>query len=123
MHILVTLQAEILESLYRALRPGGWMIYSTCTFGQEENTGQLLPWIRSGRLQPAQWSLPEEWGWVHASELDQRWDPQHGAWWSLPGRTQGEGFFAPSCANHLNRNRNTAPLLGDPPICIALPKD
>ena len=90
---LVTLQDEILDSLYLALRPGGWLIYSTCTFGKEENTGQLLPWIRSGRLQPEPWNLPEEWGWVHASEMDQRWDPKHGAWWSLPGRTQGEGFF------------------------------
>ena len=90
---LVTLQDEILDSLYLALRPGGWLIYSTCTFGKEENTGQLLPWIRSGRLQPELWNLPEEWGWVHASEMDQRWDPKHGAWWSLPGRTQGEGFF------------------------------
>lgn len=90
---LIALQSEILESLYQALRPGGWLIYATCTFGFEENTGQLLPWIQSGRLVPAGWTLPESWNWVHASKLDARWDTQHAAWWSLPGWTRGEGFF------------------------------
>jgi 16S rRNA C967 or C1407 C5-methylase (RsmB/RsmF family) len=90
---LVCLQSEILESLYQALRPGGWLIYATCTFGFEENTGQLLPWIESGRLIPAEWTLPAAWNWVHASHLDPRWDARHAAWWSLPGWTRGEGFF------------------------------
>lgn len=31
------LQFEIIESLWKLLRPGGYLIYSTCTFSREEN--------------------------------------------------------------------------------------
>lgn len=32
-----SLQREILQNAVEALRPGGWLIYSTCTFNAEEN--------------------------------------------------------------------------------------
>jgi len=106
---LAALQSKIMDSLYQALRPGGWLIYATCTFGKEENTGQLLPWITSGRLEPAALSLPEDWGWVHASVLDQRWNPRHAAWWSIPGLTQGEGFFCSVLRKPIEAKRNDYP--------------
>ena len=39
-------QAEILESAYRCLKPGGRLLYSTCTFSMEENEEQILDFIR-----------------------------------------------------------------------------
>lgn len=36
------LQKEILENAYRCLRPGGTMVYSTCTFSKEENEENMI---------------------------------------------------------------------------------
>ncbi len=38
------LQREILEQAYRMLRPGGMMVYSTCTFSLEEDEG-VVDWL------------------------------------------------------------------------------
>lgn len=35
------LQREILEAVWPLVRPGGWMIYSTCTFNREENENNV----------------------------------------------------------------------------------
>lgn len=40
------LQRQILESVWRAIRPGGYLIYSTCTFNTIENEGNAL-WIKN----------------------------------------------------------------------------
>lgn len=37
-------QKEILENAYRALRPGGTLVYSTCTFAKEENE-EVIAWF------------------------------------------------------------------------------
>ncbi len=39
-------QEEILESAYRCLKPGGRMVYSTCTFSMEENEEQILSFLK-----------------------------------------------------------------------------
>lgn len=38
------LQRSILEDALPALRPGGWLVYSTCTFNREENE-ENLEWL------------------------------------------------------------------------------
>jgi len=38
---IVNLQAEILEGASRCLKPGGVMVYSTCTIAREENLSQI----------------------------------------------------------------------------------
>lgn len=43
---LSSLQREILEVVSRYVRPGGTMIYSTCTLGRQENQDQV-EWIRT----------------------------------------------------------------------------
>ena len=37
-------QREILANLWPALRPGGYLIYSTCTFNDEEND-HIVSWL------------------------------------------------------------------------------
>lgn len=39
-------QAEILDNAARMLRGGGRMVYSTCTFSEEENEGQISAFLR-----------------------------------------------------------------------------
>jgi 16S rRNA (cytosine967-C5)-methyltransferase len=38
---LVGLQAELLEGVQGTVRPGGWLIYSTCSLEPEENGAQV----------------------------------------------------------------------------------
>lgn len=40
------LQSEILDNAYRALRPGGVLVYSTCTFSMEENELQVEAFLK-----------------------------------------------------------------------------
>ena len=87
------LQDLALEGLVHALLPGGWLIYATCTFGLEENTRRLLPWLHRKTLRACDLSLPQEWGFVHASRIDPMWPSEACAYWALPSRVAGEGFF------------------------------
>ncbi len=43
---LVILQANLLESLLSLLKPGGRMVYSTCTINPDENSGQIQAFLR-----------------------------------------------------------------------------
>ena len=40
-------QREILEDAASMLKPGGTMVYSTCTFAPEENEGTILAFLKS----------------------------------------------------------------------------
>ena len=40
-------QKEILEDAASMLKPGGTMVYSTCTFAPEENEGTILSFTRA----------------------------------------------------------------------------
>ena len=44
---LPELQAELLEAVSRAVRPGGRLIYSTCTWRAEENGGVTGPFLQA----------------------------------------------------------------------------
>ncbi len=85
------LQREILENVWTALRPGGYLIYSTCTFNtaeDEENVAWLTETFGAESIRldvdgladvlPA---LEPFRGQVHALRF-------------LPGRVRGEGLFA-----------------------------
>ena len=66
---LVELQGQLLEALAPLLRPGGVLVYATCTVHPRENQELLAEFL----LQHPHWCLQEQW---------QRW----------PG--DGDGFFA-----------------------------
>ena len=42
---LATLQAQILDAATTHLRPGGALVYATCTIAPEENEGVVEPWL------------------------------------------------------------------------------
>lgn len=42
---LIEVQVEILENASRVVRPGGWLVYSTCTINRDENERQLTRFI------------------------------------------------------------------------------
>ncbi len=45
---LCSLQAELVDAADRVLKPGGRLVYATCTFGPEENEAQVQRLIDRG---------------------------------------------------------------------------
>ena len=84
-------QDEILEAAWRALRDGGTLIYSTCTFNREEDEGtleRLLEQIGEEVTEAPEVAVEASWG-VVAGRV--------GAFQTFrffPHRAEGEGFFA-----------------------------
>lgn len=76
-------QKEIIDNLWESLKPGGWLIYSTCTFNRVENEEmvQYIAETHGAEIQPLE--FPEGWGIYTTSE---------GARF-LPHLIQGEGLF------------------------------
>lgn len=73
-------QRDIIEAVWPALKPGGLLVYSTCTFNfleDEENVRWICEHLGAEELpieHPAEWRI-------------------EGRYHFLPGRTRGEGFF------------------------------
>ena len=79
-------QRRILASAYALLRPGGRLVYSTCTFSPEENQG-MAAWFRQAfpDMEPEEFSVPAGEGRALFS--------QEGMLQALPHRLPGEGHF------------------------------
>lgn len=82
------LQREILTSAVEALHPGGFLIYSTCTFNADENE-RNVEWLAAGMgLEPIDLRLPAEWG------IGSQLGSDIPALRFMPHITRGEGLFA-----------------------------
>ncbi|HNM70728.1 MAG TPA: RsmB/NOP family class I SAM-dependent RNA methyltransferase, partial [Flavobacteriales bacterium] len=75
-------QGGILSHAWKALKAGGYLMYSTCTWELAENEDQVSALIALG-AEPMIIAVPEAWG-VLASDHGSR---------CYPHRVQGEGFF------------------------------
>lgn len=84
-------QDAILRAAWRALRPGGTLLYSTCTFNRSEDEGSLerfLAWAGDEATESAEVPLDEAWGVVCGRVGVFR------TFRFFPHRAEGEGFFA-----------------------------
>ena len=84
-------QDDILREAWRALRPGGTLIYSTCTFNSDEDEGSLermLAWAGDEVAAPYPVDVDPAWGIVEGEVGPFR------TFRFFPHRTVGEGFFA-----------------------------
>ncbi|GIV36062.1 MAG: rRNA cytosine-C5-methyltransferase [Cyclobacteriaceae bacterium] len=79
-------QQRILQNLWPVLRPGGLLIYSTCTYNAHENEEVLLKLVKSKEASFAEVEIPPDWGILHSRE------PVSG-YRFFPHRVWGEGFF------------------------------
>ncbi len=80
-------QHRILADVWAALKPGGWLIYSTCTYNSQENE-QVLRWLSdSYEISGVNLNVPSEWNieTVRVGELT--------GYRFYPHRVQGEGLF------------------------------
>ena len=85
--LCVKRQKRILTDIWSSLRPGGVLIYSTCTFNSEENE-ECVEWIANELgATPLLVEIGEEWGVTGALVGNLP------VYRFLPGYTAGEGFF------------------------------
>lgn len=76
-------QKRILAEAFQVLKPGGILLYSTCTYNSKENTDNVAWAIASNNFRPLTLALPAEWG-IQPSALGYQF---------YPHRLQGEGFY------------------------------
>ncbi len=81
-------QRRILRDIWPALKPGGLLIYSTCTFNREEDEDNVA-WITK-ELGAEIIEVPTESAWGITGNLTGKNFPVYRF---LPHRTKGEGFF------------------------------
>lgn len=81
------MQREILENVWPALRPGGYLVYSTCTFNKTENENMVRWLANETGASVIDLELPPEWG-IGASL-----DSDIPALRFMPHMTEGEGLF------------------------------
>lgn len=81
-------QWEIVSNLWPALRPGGFLVYSTCTFNRSEN--ELMVERIISDLGAESIEIPVESSWNISPGID----TVASCCRFMPGRTRGEGLFA-----------------------------
>ena len=83
---LPQVQGRLLASAWNMLKPGGRLVYATCTVTRSENRGVVAAFLRGT---PGAVSLPaEDWeGWPHFGEADE-FGRQ-----ILPGEAGADGFY------------------------------
>lgn len=87
-------QKKILEDALPALREGGLLFYSTCSYSEEENE-QIVQWLRAHhQMTLVQPDVPPEWGIVKTED----------GFRFYPHKTRSEGFF---CALLRKEKQNT----------------
>lgn len=81
------MQEEILDNIWPTLKPGGYLIYSTCTFNRLEDENQALRLISGEGAESMNLNMPAEWGIGASREQDLH------ALRFMPHITRGEGLF------------------------------
>ena len=81
-------QKEILSDVWPSLRPGGLLVYSTCTYNSEENE-QNVRWIADELgAEVLELNVSSDWGVTGSLTKDKQ-----PVYRFIPGATEGEGFF------------------------------
>ncbi|MDB5124299.1 MAG: hypothetical protein JWP94_2428 [Mucilaginibacter sp.] len=95
-------QERILADIYPALRDGGHLIYSTCSYSHPENE-DILDWLcKEFAMETRRIPVNADWGIVETeSDQQKAWGYRF-----YPGKVKGEGLFA-AC---LQKNGETAQL-------------
>lgn len=79
------LQREIIEDIWPCLRPGGILVYSTCTFNEQENEDNIA-WIRGLGADVLDIDISEEWNITGALKGNDS------LYRFIPGRSRSEGL-------------------------------
>ena len=80
-------QKNILSSVIPSMKAGAYLVYSTCTFSDEENKDTCVWLSEEHGLEKISLNVPSEWN-IHEVH-----DPKYFGYHFFPGFTPGEGFF------------------------------
>jgi 16S rRNA C967 or C1407 C5-methylase (RsmB/RsmF family)/NOL1/NOP2/fmu family ribosome biogenesis protein len=80
-------QDSILKEVYSSIKEGGLLIYSTCTFANDENEHTCKRILESGLFESVPIAVEPEWG-IHVVNGN-----SFSALQFLPHKVKGEGFF------------------------------
>ncbi len=83
-----SLQRSIIEDIWPCLKPGGLLIYSTCTFNETEDELNASHIIYMKGAEPVELEVDEAWG-----ITGNLCHPKFPVYRFLPGKTRGEGLF------------------------------
>lgn len=97
-------QQRIVADALHSLKPGGFLVYSTCTYNLAENEQNVKRLMQEWQLSSVDISLPPEW--PVAPSLDK----DISAYRFLPHKVKGEGLFM-AC---LQKPKDTEPQKGRP---------
>jgi 16S rRNA C967 or C1407 C5-methylase (RsmB/RsmF family)/NOL1/NOP2/fmu family ribosome biogenesis protein len=86
-NLCATRQRRILADVWPALKNGGYLIYSTCTFNPAENEENLKWLAENNEMESIRIPLEESWG-VEETATDGLFGYRF-----LPHKVKGEGFF------------------------------
>jgi 16S rRNA C967 or C1407 C5-methylase (RsmB/RsmF family)/NOL1/NOP2/fmu family ribosome biogenesis protein len=92
-------QQRIVADIIHSLKPGGFLVYSTCTFNPNENEHNVKWMQREFELQSVELQLDTQW------PIAPSFDPEVFAYRFLPHKVKGEGLFLaclqkPAADNH-----------------------
>ena len=96
-------QRRILSDIWGSLRPGGILIYSTCTFNAAENEENIAWLCGEYDCEPVEIAVDPSWG-VVKGEMD-----GINTFRFYPHRVKGEGFFAAVIRKSDGRRRERTP--------------
>lgn len=77
-------QQRIVEEVLPALKPNGYIIYSTCTYNPEENEKQVASFVEKHQLKTVAIQFEKSWGMV---------EDEFSGLHCFPHKVKGEGFF------------------------------
>jgi 16S rRNA C967 or C1407 C5-methylase (RsmB/RsmF family)/NOL1/NOP2/fmu family ribosome biogenesis protein len=80
-------QNRIIQDILPCLNPGGYIIYSTCTYNDEENLDNISLWSGIEGIKSVKIDFPQEWGITETS------DGKSYGYHFYPHLVRGEGFF------------------------------
>ena len=86
-------QQNILAGAVAALKPGGVLVYSTCTYNQSENENNAAWLATTFALEPLTLTIPDTWGIQSLSLPHNTQFPIPNTCRFFPHRLRGEGFF------------------------------
>jgi len=92
-------QKRIIQDVLPCIKPGGYLVYSTCTYNPEENINQIDKIIREHDFKSIPIPLTPEWNITEAS-MNKALGYQF-----YPNNTRGEGFFLAIVQNQQCENR------------------
>ncbi len=89
------LQKHLIETAANLLKPQGTLIYSTCTYSEEENEAQIRFLLKNFNMELREFPVPEPWN----------WQKTFGGFRLYPHKIKGEGFFISVLRKNGSTNR------------------